>query len=138
MTDWSRALARAFEHHLELGGSSGSRGSHRGFDNSSKGMRQETARTSSCDAMVLVVPSSTESCKEPRPPLQGEEWFSAMSPQNRSAYNPFLPLAPLAPLEPPNAIIPPQGRAIGSKIEPRSPTMVPTRYAAQSRSEPHL
>jgi hypothetical protein len=60
MTDWSGALARAFQQHIEISGSSGSRGSHRGFDNSSKGMRQETARTSSCDAMVLVVPSSTD------------------------------------------------------------------------------
>lgn len=57
MTDWSNALARAFKDHLEFSGSSGSGGSHRRFDNSSKGMRQGEARTSSCDAVVLVVPA---------------------------------------------------------------------------------
>jgi hypothetical protein len=60
MTDWSNALARAFQQHIEISGSCGSSGSRRRFDNSSKGMSQETARTTLCHAMVLVVPSTTD------------------------------------------------------------------------------
>lgn len=56
MTDWSDALARAFQQHLfEIGGSGGSAGSHRRFDKPCSGIASRDPGTRSSNAVVLGV-----------------------------------------------------------------------------------
>lgn len=65
MTDWSGALARAFQRHLEIGGSAGSAGSHEQTDRRSKDNRTENSvhenqsafrRTTETTARSAMVP----------------------------------------------------------------------------------
>lgn len=58
MTDWSGVLARAFQQHLEIGGSSGSAGSRRKIEKQSSGIRGREPGTSSPNAVVPVVPET--------------------------------------------------------------------------------
>jgi hypothetical protein len=58
MTDWPGALARAFQQHLEIGGSSGSAGSRRKIEKLSNGFQGREPGTSSPNAVVPVVPET--------------------------------------------------------------------------------
>lgn len=58
MTDWPGALARAFQQHLEIGGSSGSAGSRRKITKLSNGFQGREPGTSSPNAVVPVVPET--------------------------------------------------------------------------------
>jgi hypothetical protein len=58
MTDWPCALARAFQQHLEIGGSSGSAGSRRKITKLSNGFQGREPGTSSPNAVVPVVPET--------------------------------------------------------------------------------
>jgi hypothetical protein len=58
MTDWSGALARAFQRHLEIGGSGGSAGSHRRIERPSKDNRRVDSGTSLLDPIVAAVPEN--------------------------------------------------------------------------------
>jgi hypothetical protein len=55
MTDWSGALARAFQKHLEVGGSGGSPGSHWRSGKSSNALPDRDSGTSPFDPVVLDV-----------------------------------------------------------------------------------
>jgi hypothetical protein len=54
MTDWSGALASAFQQHIEISGSSGSAGSRRRNDTPSNGIRGKDPGTSSSNAVVPI------------------------------------------------------------------------------------
>lgn len=56
MTDWSGALARAFQQHLEIGGSAGSAGSQKQIEGPSRGNRGRDSGTSLLNPVVPVVP----------------------------------------------------------------------------------
>jgi hypothetical protein len=58
MTDWPGALARAFQQHLEIGGSSGSAGSRRKITKLCNGFQGRAPGTSSPYAVVPVVPET--------------------------------------------------------------------------------
>lgn len=62
MTDWPGALARAFQQHLEIGGSSGSASSRRKITKQSNGFQGREPGTSSPNAVVPVVPETNPSC----------------------------------------------------------------------------
>ena len=60
MTDWSSALASAFQQHIEISGSSGSAGSHGRKDTLSSGIRGRNA--------VVLIASEAESAHHSRSP----------------------------------------------------------------------
>jgi hypothetical protein len=96
MTDWSGALARAFQQHLEIRGSGGSVGSRRAIERPSKDNRENNSGTSLLSSVVLEVPeehsppvdairrttaTTMHSEVVPSDPRQGdthERWFAGL------------------------------------------------------------
>lgn len=65
MTDWSSALARAFQRHLEIGGSGGSAGSHKQTDRRSKDNRTESSVRENHSAFRRTTETSARSAMVP-------------------------------------------------------------------------